>query len=83
MSRQQDYITEARNAAQQLWDAILTLEAMQSEWNAQDYSNELPDGTGANDGYAAAEVGSVVFDTANAMRAVLNAGHATNVTNLL
>ncbi|MCA9981516.1 MAG: hypothetical protein KDD89_11795 [Anaerolineales bacterium] len=83
MSRQQDFITEARQAATNLYQAIVTLEGLQSEWNAQNYSVTLADGEGENAGYTASEVGSVVFDTANAMRVVLSAGHATNLTNLL
>jgi len=81
--RQADYITEARQAARALWDAILKLEALQSEWNALDYGTTLSDGEGENSGYTKTEVGAVVFDTANAMRGVLNAGHATNVAKLL
>lgn len=83
MSRQQDFITEARQQAANLYNAIIALEGMQSEWNAQDYGSTLADGEGANAGYTAAEVGAVVFDTANAMRTQLAAGHATNLTNLL
>lgn len=42
----------------------------------------LEPGAGVNDGLVAADVGAVVFDTANAMVAVLNAGHATNMAKL-
>lgn len=81
--RQQDYITEARHAARNVWDAILKLEALQSEYNALDYGNTLEDGEGENAGVTKLEVGAVVFDTANAMRVVLDAGHATNIARLL
>lgn len=83
MSRQSDYTTEARQAARNLWDSILALEALQSEYNALDYGNTLPDGVGENEGINRGEVGAVVFDTANAMRGVLDAGHATNIAKLL
>ena len=43
----------------------------------------LPDGSGENDGITKAEVGAVVFDTANALVTLLNAGHATNMAKLL
>lgn len=82
-NRQQDYITEARQAAQALWAAVLQLEAMQAEWNALDYGNTLADGEGANAGYTKAEVGSVVHDTTNALRALFQQGHGTNIANLL
>ena len=84
MARGQDYITEARAANKAAWNAINTLVAMQREWNALDYGNTLPDGEGGNDGVTAAEVGAVVFDTANAMVTnVLATGHATNMACLL
>lgn len=83
MSRQQDYITSARREAANLYNALLELEKLQSEWNALDYGNALPDGAGANDGITAVSVGAVIFDTANAMRGVLDQGHATNLARLL
>lgn len=81
--RGQDYITIARQNNRQLWDALNNLVALQREYNALDYGNTLPDGEGDNAGITPAEVGAVVFDTANALVAVLNAGHATNMAKLL
>lgn len=81
--RAQDYITEARQLNRQVWDGINELVALQREWNALDYGNTLDDGEGDNADVSAAEVGSVVFDTANAFVAVLGAGHATNMARLL
>lgn len=83
MSRQQDFISEARSAAQKIWDGINELEALQNEWNALDYSNTLQDGEGDNAGYTADETGAVVFDSANALRTTLDGGHATNLGKLL
>jgi len=83
MSREQDFITEARAANRQVWDGINTLIAMQREYNALDYGTTLDAGEGANTGIDAAEVGAVVFDTANAFVTLLNAGHATNMAKLL
>ena len=83
MSRQSDYITEARAANRQVWDGINALKALQREYNALDYGNTLPDGSGENDGITKAEVGAVVFDTANALVTLLDAGHATNMAKLL
>ena len=82
-NRHQDYISTVRAANTAIWDGINTLVALQREWNALDYGNTLPPGEGANDGVSRAEVGSVTFDTANALVAVLAAGHATNMANLL
>ncbi len=83
MAREQDYYTLARQYNQAIWDGINDLVALQREWNAMDYGNTLEPGAGSHDGLVAADVGAVVFDTANAMVAVLNAGHATNMAKLL
>jgi hypothetical protein len=83
MSRQADYISEARAANRQVWEGINTLKSLQREYNALDYGNTLPDGSGENDGITKAEVGAVVFDTANALVTLLDAGHATNMAKLL
>ena len=83
MSRESDFITEARTHARALWNAVNALEALQKEHVALDYGTTLDDGDGENEGITKSMVGSVVFDTANAVRAVLNAGHATNVARLL
>jgi len=82
-NRHQDYISTVRAANKAIWDGINTLVALQREWNALDYGNTLPAGEGANEGVSRAEVGSVTFDTANALVAVLGAGHATNMAQLL
>ena len=81
--RPQDYITLARQNNKQLWDALNNLIALQREYNALDYGTTLPDGEGDNTGITKAEVGAVVFDTANALAAVLAAGHSTNMAKLL
>lgn len=83
MNRESDYITSVREANRDLWNSINTLVAFQREWTALDYGNTLSEGTGDNAGLTAAEIGAVVFDTANAMVALLNTGHATNMAKLL
>jgi hypothetical protein len=83
MSRESDYITEARTAARDLLDAYQRLVSLQFEYNALDYGNTLDDGAGDNAGITKVHVGAVVFDTANAITTVFNAGHATNIARLL
>ena len=83
MSREQDFITEARAANRAVWDGINTLVALQREWNALDYGTTLDDGAGDNLGVTRSEVGAVVFDTAAALVTLLAAGHATNMAKLL
>lgn len=81
--RQSDYISTARQATRDLWNAWLSLKGLQPEWNALNYSETLAEFAGANDGLAAADVGAVVFDTANAIETLFNTGHATNLAKLL
>lgn len=83
-NRNQDFISEARTHAKAIWEASVALLGMQKEWNAKDFGNTLPDGEGDNAGYTAAEVGSVVFATADEIKLrILDTGHATNLANLL
>ncbi len=82
-NRHQDYISTVRAANKAIWDGVNTLVALQREWNALDYGNTLPVGEGENDGINKTLVGAVTFDTANALVAVLGAGHATNMAKLL
>lgn len=81
--RQDDYITEARQNARKLWDAVNDLKALQNEWNSLDYGSTLENGTGDNAGYTKSEVGSVVFATTDAILTLFASGHATNVAGLL
>lgn len=84
MSRGQDFITLARQHAAAIWKSSTALLEMQKEWNALDYGNTLPDGENGNAGYTAAEVGSVVFATADEIKLrILDTGHATNLAKLL
>lgn len=83
MDRHQNYINLVRGANARIWEGINELLALQHEWNALDYGNTLADGAGDNAGVTRAEVGAVVFDTANAFLALLQEGHATNMARLL
>ncbi len=82
-ARQSDYITEARQLAQQLWASINGLEALQREWNALNYTETLTEFTGANESLVVGDVSGVVFDTTNALTTLLGSGHATNIAKLL
>lgn len=81
--RDQDYITLVRQNNKAIWDGINALVSLQREWNAMDFGSTLAAGEGENEGIVRADVGAVAFDTANALVAVLNAGHATNMAKLL
>ncbi len=81
--RAQEYITAARTLNRAVWDGIHGLLTLQAEWNAGNYGSTLPAGTGSNAGVAAADVGAVVFDAADDLKTVLNAGIAGNMQKLL
>jgi hypothetical protein len=79
----QKFYSEARQATTQLAAAHQKLVALQSQWNNLDYGNTLEPGDGIHFGLTGVEIGAVVFDTANAVTAVMTAGHGTNVSRLL
>jgi hypothetical protein len=83
-AQKQAFINMARQSATNYWEAQRELIALQAEWNALDYGTELTnaDFTGDNEGLTATNIGSVVFDTANAMQLVFNAGNATNIARI-
>jgi len=85
IARQSGFVTEVRQATRELWLALQKLEAMQREWNALDYDNTLTEEAfgGENAPITAQNVSDVVFTTANAIRAVLDAGNGTNLARLL
>lgn len=82
-SREQDYISEARNLNRQLWNALNGLKGMQREFTALDYGTTLADGEGDNAGITKVDVGAVVFATTDAIIDLFNSGHATNCAKLL
>lgn len=75
--------TLARQYARQLLAAITGLEAMQTRWNSLDSGNTMIPGEGVHLGLLPADIGAVVFATADAMRALLTSGHGTNISKLL
>ena len=82
-AREQEYIAAVRAASRAIWEGINTLKAAQREWDALDYSAALKGGEGEHAGITKDHVGSVVFDTADALEGVLKQGHATNLARLL
>lgn len=83
LGRDQAYIYNVRKNVRQLWEALNNLEELKPQWSALDYGNTLPVGEGVNAGIQPADVGACVFATPDALRAVLNLGHATNLAKLL
>lgn len=83
MAREQAFISEVRARARAHWESHQALKALQAEWNALDYATNLDDGEGENAGITKAQIGSVLFDTTNAIADLLDDGHATNLAKLL
>jgi hypothetical protein len=84
-NQKQAFINAARAAADQLWNAEQTLLRLQAEWNALDYGNALDnatDFTGDNEGLTREQIGAAVFDSADAIKAVFDAGTATNLARV-
>ena len=71
-----------RGYARGLLAALHGLEAMQTRWNALDSGSTMIAGEGSFNGITSADVGAVVFDTANAVRALLDGGHGTNLSKV-
>jgi hypothetical protein len=81
-SRAQDYYTLVRQYNKQVHDGIQGLKVLQSEWNANGYGSSLPAGSGANSGISRSQLGAVVFDTTDALKAVLDANGAAHTGNM-
>jgi hypothetical protein len=83
-TRDDIYVGEVKEAVKQIWTGLHRLLMLQTEWHALDYGNTLvPTDKFGYDQHTPAEVGACVFDTANALKAVLDAGHKTNLAKLL
>lgn len=73
------YIQNIKYQVKMLWTAIDALQDAQRQWNAGNYGVTLE-----TDGSITKEdVGAVVFDTADALDALLDGGHAGNLVKLL
>jgi hypothetical protein len=85
-TRGDTYVSDVRASVRSFWESYQHLRSCQDEWNAQDYGNTLAgqlDPAGPNADVTAVQVGSAVFDAMNAVKTVMDAGHATNITNIL
>lgn len=83
MTPQDKFLTDARTASTKVFNGILELVKLQEQWNALDYGSNPFTGTNQNIGVTSAQAGNAVFATANAMKALLDQGHGTNLANLL
>jgi hypothetical protein len=82
--RDNRYIDAVLTANKKVWEGLNDLLELQKQWNALDYGSTLIVAeSGAKEGLLPANIGAVVFDTANAIQVVLNEGYATNMAKLL
>lgn len=79
MPRKAEFVADAKRHTRAIWDSLNALQSLQAEATALDYATTL----GTQDGLESADVIAVVFTTADALRALLNTGHATNMAKLL
>ena len=78
--RQDQFIAEVRAAAKAVWDANQRLKAFKAEADALDYGATL---VAPESGPTAAEILAVAYATNDALTALLEQGHATNLAKLL
>lgn len=85
-ARQDEYKARARALARQVYLGIIDLHAMQSEWNHAAYGDQGGGVFGlqtAEGEPTAAQFGAAIFDSADAIVALLGSGHGTNLSALL
>jgi len=82
--RETNYVTEVRIAVRQLWKALNDMNALRREWTALDYLNTLSENAfqGENAGLDVEDI-AAVLTTADALWALLDTGHGTNLARVL
>ena len=75
-----DYTTKVQEYNRNIWDNILRLKALQTQWNKLNYANTLEV---QNPELTAADYGAVVFASADALMAVIESGVGGNMAKLL
>ena len=82
--RETNYVTEVRIAVRQLWKALNDMNALKREWTALDYLNTLSEAAfqGENAGLDVEDI-AAVLTTMNALWALLDTGHGTNLARVL
>lgn len=83
MNSEQAFIARVRTLNKAIWDSIIELHGLQTEWDKRQFGTTLDDGEGENAGITAVQVGAVVFDSADALMAVLTGGTGGNMAALL
>ena len=82
--REDTYLAFVRQNVRAFWTAYNNLKgAGQGQWNALDYGTTLQAELPVDSDFTAADVGSAVFGTMDAVAAIMAGGHATNVSKLL
>lgn len=88
-NRHEEFTSDVRQTARALWESHQHLKALKDEYAAQNFGSNEPgqglviDPDGVNAGVTKEELGSVLYATNDAIAALMNGGHATNVTAVL
>jgi len=82
--RETNYVTEVRIAVRQLWKTLNDMNALKREWTALDYLNTLSEAAfqGENAGLDVEDI-AAILTTADALWALLDTGHGTNLARVL
>jgi hypothetical protein len=83
-ARQSDWISLVRQQSTTLIETVDALNALRSEYDALDYGNTMTDDdfAGANEDVTIAEIQAVIGTTLDALNALLQAGHGTNLMTI-
>ncbi len=71
--KEREFYGATRRNAKAIWTALHDAKNLQDQWNALDYGNTLSAGDNFDAGITKSELGPVIFDTFNALQAVLDA----------
>ena len=79
------FITRVRMATTSLIEDIAKLDVLKEEWDSMGYSTELldEDFLTFNEGLENSDISAVVGTTLTALKALIAAGHGTNLYNVM
>jgi len=83
-NRPSDFVSQTRDLATTLLQTINGLDALRKEWDGMNYLDTLPPEAfeGANSDVTKDEIAAVIGTTLDALNALLDEGHATNLYNV-
>lgn len=82
MAREQDFYSEMREDATNLWNALNNTTIKRLEWDRGAYLTNLPDGAGNNSELTANDLGNF-FNVVDAINEVITEAHQQWIVKLL